>query len=215
MSPSIPESLPEGFDPTQSMELVWQGQKGDANAVNELFVRYLPRMRRYLNVRIPVAQRPYIDPEDVLQETLIVATRRLPELELRSSASIKQWLSKIAEHKISERREYLQAERRNPAKERPIGVGVDSEELGGLQLPSHDPTPSQFFARNEMEQLMDQQLRDLEPEEYREVILERDYLDADWETIRTRFGRPTVEAAQDLYHRAHKRWHERISRHLG
>jgi len=213
MPSSMPE-LPEGFDPTQSMELVWQGQKGDADAVNELFVRYIPRLRRYLNVRIPAGQRCYVDPEDVLQETLIVATRRLPELELRSPASIMQWLSKIAEHKISERREYLRAERRSPERERPIGVGVDSEELCGLQLPSHDPTPSQFFARNEMEQLMDQQLCELEPEEYRGVILQRDYLDADWETIRAHFGRPTIEAAQDLYHRAHKRWHERISRYL-
>ena len=214
MTTADPDRLPEGFDPTQSMELVWQGQRGDTGAVNELFARYIPRLRRILNVKISSHQRIHVDPDDVLQETLIVATRRLPELELRSPASILQWLSRIADFEIKNRLEYLHAERRDPAKERRIGLGEDSEDMSGLRLTSHDPTPSQFYARGEMERLIDEQLQQLEPEDYREVILQRDYEDADWEAIRLNLGRPTAEAVQDLYHRAHKRLQERISKLL-
>jgi hypothetical protein len=46
------------------------------------------------------------------------------------------------------------------------------------------------------------------------VILLRDYYEADWERIRTILGRPSVEAVQDLYHRAQKRLRERISKYL-
>lgn len=207
-----PEPPADGSDPSQSMELVWQGQRGDANAVNELFTRYIPRLRRILNVKISASQRVRVDPDDVLQETLIVATRRLPQLELRSQASILQWLSKIADFEIKNRLEYLRAERRNPEKERSIALGDDSQEMSGLRLPSQDPTPSQFVARSELDQLIDQQVQQLEPEDYREVILQRDYYGADWELIRSILGRPTTEAVQDLYGRAHKRLQERISK---
>jgi DNA-directed RNA polymerase specialized sigma24 family protein len=211
---TAPSGPPPDFDPTQSMELVWQGQRGDTQAVNELFTRYIPRVRRILNVKIPSGQRTKVDPDDVLQETLIVATRRLPELELRSPASILQWLSKIADYEIKNRLEYVHAERRNPARERRMAVSDDSEELSGLRLPSADPTPSQFCSRDELEGLIDKHLQELEPPDYREVILQRDYCDADWETIRANMGRPSTAAVEDLYHRAHKRLQERIAKYL-
>ena len=213
MSTVTPQGLPD-FDPTQSMELVWQGQRGDAGAVNELFTRYIPRVRRILSVKISAQQRVSVDPEDVLQETLIVAARRLPELELRSPSSILEWLAKIADFEIKNRIEYVRAQRRDPARERHIDVGNDSEELSGLRLPSNDPTPSQFCARGELEALIDQHVQQLEPEDYREVILQRDYYDLEWEAIRINMGRPTTGAVQDLYSRAHKRLQEQISKYF-
>lgn len=206
--------LPGGIDPTQSMELVWQGQKGNAGAVNELFTRYIPRLRRILCIKITAAQRTAVDPEDVLQETLIVATRRLNELEVRTPASILQWLSKIADYEIKNRLEYLHAEKRDPAREQRVRTDCESEDLTGVIVQSGDPTPSQSFARSEMEDLIDLHVKQLEPADYREVILLRDYYEADWERIRTILGRPSVEAVQDLYHRAQKRLRERISKFL-
>jgi len=206
--------LPGGIDPTQSMELVWQGQKSNAGAVNELFTRYIPRLRRILCIKITAAQRTAVDPEDVLQETLIVATRRLNELEVRTPASILQWLSKIADYEIKNRLEYLHAEKRDPAREQRVRTDCESEDLTGVIVQSGDPTPSQSFARSEMEDLIDLHVKQLEPADYREVILLRDYYEADWERIRTILGRPSVEAVQDLYHRAQKRLRERISKFL-
>ena len=207
-------SFPEGIDPTHSMELVWQGQRGNAGAVNELFTRYIPRLRRILCIKISAAQRAAVDPEDVLQETLIVASRRLNELELRTPSSILQWLSKIADYEIRNRLEYLHAEKRDPARELRMRSDGDSEDQFGVVVPSEDPTPSQSFARSEMEDLVDLHLNQLEPADYREVILLRDYYEADWEKIRSILGRPTVEAVQDLYKRAEKKLRERIAKFL-
>lgn len=206
--------FPDGMDPTQSMELVWQGQRGNAGAVNELFTRYIPRLRRILCIKITAAQRAAVDPEDVLQETLIVASRRLNELELRTPASILQWLSKIADYEIKNRLEYLHAEKRDPARELRMRSDSDSEDQLGVVVPSEDPTPSQTFARSEMQQLVDLHLSQLEPADYREVILLRDHYEADWETIRSTLGRPSIEAVQDLYKRAEKKLRERIAKFL-
>lgn len=206
------QPLPDGIDPTQSMELVWQGQAGNAGAVNELFTRYIPRLRRILNIRITAAQRVKVDPEDVLQETLIVATRRFNELEVRTPESIKQWLSKIADYEIKNRLEYLHAQKRDAAREVRVRSDSESEDLTGVVVPSLDPTPSQTFARTEMEALLDLHVKQLEPADYREVILLRDYYEADWEQIRETLDRPSIEAVQDLYNRARKRLHERISK---
>jgi len=207
--------LPDGFDPTQSMELVWQGQRGDTGAVNELFERYIPRLRRILGIKITTAQRAAgVEPEDVLQETMIVANRRLGELEVRTPTSILQWLSKIADYEIKNRLEYLHAEKRDPAREQRMRSDCESEDQLGVVVPSEDPTPSQTFARSEMEALLDLHVKQLEPPDYREVILLRDYYEADWERVRATLGRPSVEAVQDLYHRAQKRLRERISKFL-
>lgn len=204
--------LPDGIDPTQSMELVWQGQAGNAGAVNELFTRYIPRMRRILCIKITAAQRAAVDPEDVLQETMIVANRRLNELEVRTPSSILQWLSKIADYEIKNRLEYLHAQKRDVAREVRARSEGESEDLTGVVVPSWDPTPSQTFARSEMEELVDLHVKQLEPADYREVILLRDYYEEDWERIRETLGRPSIEAVQDLYHRAQKRLRERMSK---
>jgi len=206
--------LPGGIDPTQSMELVWQGQRGNAGAVNELFTRYIPRLRRILCIKITATQRVAVDPEDVLQETLIVATRRLNELEVRTPASILQWLSKIADYEIKNRLEYLHAQKRDSARELRVRSDSESEDLTGVVVPSEDPTPSQTFARSEMEELIDLHVKQLEPADYREVILLRDYYEADWERIRCILDRPSIEAVQDLYHRAQKKLRERIAKFI-
>ncbi len=210
------DSDASGLDPTKSMELVWQGQRGDAAAVNELFGRYIPRMRRVLRIKISGWLRTQVDQEDVLQETLIVAVRKLPELEVRTPSSILQWLAKIADFQIKARLEYLRAEKRDPARERRLKTdesSVDSS-VSGIIVPFQGPTPSQYYARAELEELIDTHLVQLEPPDYREVILMRDYYECDWESIRESLKRPTIEAVQDVYHRAHQRLRERMRNYL-
>lgn len=199
----------------ESVELVRQGQRGDAAAVNELFTRYIPRVRRILGVKITPGQRSLVDPEDVLQETLIVANRRLAELEVRTPASILQWLSKIADYEIKNRLEYVRAQKRDHGREQRLGTATDPQAGPGMAVPVSDPSPSQIYAREEMEGLIDRELQQLEPPDYREVILLHDYIEADWERIRETLGRPSVAAVQDLYHRAMKRLRERVGKWLG
>ena len=85
----------------------------------------------------------------------------------------------------------------------------------GVIVADPGPTPSQDCQGIELEEQHDEILRDLEPVEYREVILMRDYYEADWEAIRISLGRPSIEAVQDLYHRARRRLDERMKKLLG
>jgi RNA polymerase sigma factor (sigma-70 family) len=176
----------------------------------------MPRMRRVLRIKISGWMRSQIDPEDVLQETMMVAVRKLGELEIRTPASIMQWLAKIADYQIKNRIEYLRAEKRDAGRERRLKTEESSMDsnASGIIVPFQGPSPSQYYARTELEELIDTHLEELDPPDYREVILMRDYYESDWETIRANLGRPTVEAVQDLYHRAHKRLRERMRNYL-
>ena len=57
---------------------------------------------------------------------------------------------------------------------------------------------------------MDARVAELEPEEYREVLILRDYCGAGWELVRERFGLLSVDAAQELYRRAHEKLARRL-----
>jgi RNA polymerase sigma factor (sigma-70 family) len=206
----------EPLDPTRSMELVWQGQRGDPGAVNELLTRYIPRIRRVIHIKITRSLRSRIDPDDALQETLMVATRRLNDLEIRTPSSILQWMAKISDFVIKGRLEYLNAEKRSAGRERHLRLDEDSTDssASGIVLPFQGPSPTQFCVRNELEERIDAEIQALEPPEYREVILMRDYYEADWESIRAELGRVSADAVQDLYHRAHKRLKERLAKYI-
>jgi DNA-directed RNA polymerase specialized sigma24 family protein len=213
--PSTGDDSPLDFDPTRSMELVWKGQKGDAEAVNELLGRYAARMLRVIRIKIPQSMRRLIEPEDVLQETLLVASRKLGELEIRTPSSILSWMARIAELQIKSQLEYHSAQKRDPRREQPLGKdSSDSTDGAGVIVPHRGPTASQYLAHNELEARVDSEIQALEPPEYREVLVMRDYLEADWETIQQHFGRPNERAARELYERARRRLRERLARYL-
>jgi DNA-directed RNA polymerase specialized sigma24 family protein len=147
---------------------------------------------------------------------MIVATRRLGDLQVLTPSSILQWMAKIADYQIKGRLDYLNAEKRDAGRERRLRLEEDSTDsnASGVLVPFAGPSPSQFYARNELEERIDAQIQALEPPEYREVILMRDYYEADWEAIRAELGRVSADAVQDLYHRAHKRLKERLGKYL-
>lgn len=211
-SPGVP---PE-FDPTRSMELAWQGQSGNAAAVNELFARYIPRMKRVVRIKVG-SWRTRFDPEDVLRDTLLVATRRFHELDVRTPSSIYQWLAKIAEYTLKDRLAHEGAQKRDPAREqraRPLEDSSVSTHSTIVAL-STEPTPSQELSRKELEEQVDACVEALGPPDYREVILMADYYECDWETIRVRLGRPSVQAVKELHKRATERLRERLGRLRG
>ena len=189
---------------------------GERDAASELLARYAVQLVGLARRRLGTRLRSKEDPEDVLQETMMIAVRKLSELEVRTPSSIMQWLAKIADYQIKNKLDYLRAEKRDSARERRLktdDASTDSS-VSGIVVPFQGPTPSQYYARTELEGLIDSQLEQLDPPDYREVILMRDYYELDWEAIRESLGRPSAEAVQDLYHRAHKRLRERMRHYL-
>ena len=76
-------------------------------------------------------------------------------------------------------------------------------------------SPSFAAQRNELEELVDECIHELDPDAYREVVLLRDYYEADWETVCEKLDRPTIGAAQELYRRAQIRLAKLLKARLG
>ena len=60
-------------------ELIQNASQGQADAAEQLFERYRARLRHMVTLRMDPRVRARIDPSDVVQETLIVANRKLDE----------------------------------------------------------------------------------------------------------------------------------------
>jgi len=218
--PEVLEGVPGGGQNlpnlTKSVELVFQVKRGDHSALNELFRRYLPRLRRVVRIKMGPRLRQYLDPDDLVQETYMVAMSKVSELEIRSQASIMQWLTKIAEYQIRNKISYIQAQKRDPSRERHIRTGdppSSETNISGVVVQHEGPTPSQILSRAELEELIDACVERLEPQDYREVILLRDYYGSDWDSIREQMDRPTVEAARELHRRAHSKLREKMRKY--
>ena len=204
-----PDPLPEL---SRSIELVHRFHAGDRAACNELFERYRPRLIRIVRTKLGPELHRHLDEEDVVQETLLVGAAKLSGFELRSHAGILNWLARIAGNVILKKREQLFAQKRNAAREQPLPAADDTV---ARPLTAHGPTPSQEASQAELEALVDAAVEALEPAEYRDVILRRDYYHEEWEEVRRALGRVSVPAVQELYRRACARLQERLRRRLG
>jgi RNA polymerase sigma-70 factor (subfamily 1) len=200
-------------DLSRSIELVHLIQGGDRAACDELFERYRPRLLRIVRVKLGARLRRHLDEEDVVQEVLLVAARKIAEFELESHAGILRWLARIAENQIRKTREHYEADRRDADRE--VHARLSASDGGpGIPLAARGPSPSQRAMRAEFEELIDSYVEELDPPEYREVIFLRDYYQEDWEEVRRALGRPTVAAAQELYRRAYRKLREKMKKHL-
>lgn len=77
-----------------------------------------------------------------------------------------------------------------------------------------DVADARRIQREDSERLVDARVAELEPEEFREVLILRDYCGSEWELVRARLGLLSVEAAQELYRRAHEKLARKMRAHL-
>jgi len=187
------------FDPAQSADLVRRAQKGDDLALNELLERYRPRLRRIVRIRLGAKLRGRLESMDIVQETYQVAFRKIADLQVHSQASILQWLSRIAEHKITDANDYFTALRRDARREEPID-GQPGESRATDRLPDEAESPSQQLERSEIREILDGCVEQLS-EAQREVVILRDYCGGEWEFVAEEME-SNAHAAQELHRRA-------------
>jgi RNA polymerase sigma factor (sigma-70 family) len=214
MSAQVPAPEPIDVPLEASVELVSRAQKGDERALNDLLARYGERLRRIVRVRMGAEARRAADSMDIVQETLVVAARKLATFEPRDHASILRWLAQIAEHQITDLVERERAEKRDGRRTRSIEP-ADSEDLTGrIEPEGREETPSLDLSRRELEEVYDECVEELS-EPQRELVLRRDYETADWETIAKETGATSTNAAKEMHRRATLRLKELLLRRLG
>ena len=81
---------PEVADRTTT--LLQRAQGGDVEAIEELMARYRPRLVRWAAGRLPAYSRGAAETQDIVQDTMLQAFRRLGEIEIRGEGTLQAYL---------------------------------------------------------------------------------------------------------------------------
>jgi RNA polymerase sigma-70 factor (ECF subfamily) len=187
----------------KTRELVVGAQGGDAEAKNELFDRYAPRVLKIVRLRMGPRLRRRMESRDLLQATFEKAVRRFNVFEMRNEASLINWLAKLAERTISEAVKREGSIKRNPDREVPLQDQRSLTSTRSLELDLQAPpaVPLDKVIRDEEEELVEGCLEEL-PERYRELILLRNFTGLSFEEIGKETGRPSEGATRMMHAKA-------------
>ena len=194
----------ENLELTQSLDLVRSAQKGDSGALNLLFERYYERVRRVVRMRLGRKLRQEMDSGDILQETFLAAAKAFDNYEVREEAALINWLAKLAENQIIRAADYHGAQKRNQDRRmhlQSLSGSGNMSETQSFQLPGNAPKPIDDVAGSEEEALLEQCVAELS-EEYKELIILREYAGASWDEIARETGRPSPDAARMMHGKA-------------
>lgn len=186
-------------DLTQTFDLVQRAQAGDNTALGRLLDRYRARVRRIVRLRLGTRLRNVVESEDVLQETFTQAIRAFDHFDARDEASLINWLCRIVENTIAGLADYHFAKRRNPARQLPLDAD-DEGRLADAVADAHPGPKTQALAAEDA-RLLDECIAQL-PEQYREIIILRDFLGLGWEDVAREHGRPSADAARMMHAKA-------------
>ena len=158
-------------DFTTTVVLVRDAQKGDRDALDSLFDRYLPRVRQIVALRMGQRLRQFTELDDLAQEALLSAFQGLERFEHQSEGSFRNWLARCVECAIVDCRRGADAAKRGGGNVRLFG-DIDTEGFLSGILPGEGPTPSEVVKAKELEETLETALLKL-PEHHRELIVLR------------------------------------------
>jgi len=162
-------------------------RNGDAGARDRLFLRVMPTLRSWAHRRLPLQSRGLRDTDDLVQDTMVRALRRLDEFEHRGEGAFLAYLRQILLNVV---RDEWRAAQVRPA----------HEELGQLHP---DPAPSLIEQAIGAEQLarFERALEQL-PEEQRNAVMLRIEFGYSHHQIAEAIGKPSANAARMTVARA-------------
>jgi RNA polymerase sigma-70 factor (ECF subfamily) len=159
----------------------------------------LERFRGYLYVVARLQAGPRwqgkFDASDIVQQTLVHALDRLPQLKGTGDAEIAAWLREILARQLANAVRDLGRQKRDASRERSLELALD-QSASRLErfLASADPSPSQQAQRSEQVLLLADALADL-PEAQREAIVGHHLEGRTLADVGEQMGRSTVAIA--------------------
>lgn len=200
----------------RSLLLIQAYQKGNEGALGALLQHYRPRLERLIRVRMGVTLRSRVDPEDLVQDSLIKALRgfdRFDDLKSQEPAALMNWLAKVAENTILNAVQYQRAQKRDPAFEQPRLPTCESSSTvtQGGRLPVESDGPSRKAERSEKLRILDECVARLPKALYRVVDL-REYCGGTWPWVAEHLG-CTEDTARKRYDRAKAELRRELGRH--
>lgn len=130
------------MDVNDTLALVRRAQSNDFAARDELFARYLPRVRVIVAMKLERRIAQLIEHEDIVQESMLQALRGLDGFKDLSDGTFYDWISTIVVNRIRDEWRRSTARKRDAARVVPIG-SCDSSALTSFLLPDPSPSPSE------------------------------------------------------------------------
>jgi RNA polymerase sigma-70 factor, ECF subfamily len=178
--------------------LVSEAQAGNRRALEALFARYLPRVRRLVALRLGYTENDFMNLEDLVQEALLDVFRNLQKFEERSEARFCNWLAVCVANTVKERSRRGRARKRSSAL--PF-VPLSDEDFAGSVLAGEGDSPSLLAEGAELAERIDSILVGMGDEARESIILSR-VCGMSHVEIAHALGLPTDAAARKLLSRA-------------
>jgi RNA polymerase sigma-70 factor (ECF subfamily) len=159
----------------EDSELIQRAAHGDQSALGRLFNRHSERLRRMISVRLDPALAARVDPSDVVQESLMEATRKLSDYCSKPSIPFYPWLRKIAwERLVHMHTRHLAAQRRSVRREAAMEVRLSDASALALvdRFTASQTSPSRGVVRKELQRRVRNALEQLETSD-REILVLR------------------------------------------
>jgi RNA polymerase sigma-70 factor (ECF subfamily) len=184
-------------DSAATADLLERARAGDERALNALFARHMPVLRRWAHGRLPRWARDIADTTDIVQETILETLKRLDRFQHRGDGALQAYLRQAVMNRI--RNELRKVAVRGLSQ--PLDTGVRDDGTSPLEAAIAQQTFDQYDAA----------LERLKPEE-REAIVSRVEFDLSYAELAELLGKPSPDAARMTVVRALVRLAEEMSR---
>ena len=173
-----------------TLELLARARAGESAALETLFERCLPSLRRWARGRLPRYVRSMADTQDLVQDTALRTLRRLDSFEVRHPGALQAYLRQAVANAI---RDQIRQSTRRPA----------MTELTDLH-PDAAPSPIEAAIGREGIERYEAALNRLRAGD-REAIIARFELQQSYEEVAVALAKPTADAARVAVTRALRR----------
>jgi RNA polymerase sigma-70 factor, ECF subfamily len=170
-----------------TQELLSLVRQGDRDALDRLFARCLPPLRRWARGRLPAAARGALDTQDLVQDTVVNSLRRLDRFDSRHEGALQAYLRQAVLNRI--RDEARRFTRRPPPAE--LTDSYEAEAASPLDIAIGREGVARYEAA----------LQQLRPSD-REAIIGRLELQHDYQELAIILGKPNANAARVAVTRA-------------
>jgi RNA polymerase sigma-70 factor (ECF subfamily) len=169
------DSGAEHGDLTLSLDLVRKAHRGDRKALDRLFERYIPPLRRWVAGRLPRWARDLTGTDNMIQGAMLETFRRLDKFDPeRGSGGLHAYLRQALQHRIVDE---LRRAKRQPTVADPAASPLQ-ETIGREAADRYEAALGR--------------LRDAE----REAVIARVELGFDYKDIAEALGKPSPDAAR-------------------
>ena len=176
-----PDPHVPGTTDTATSDLLERARAGDAEALEVLFARHIPGLKRWASGRLPRWARDITDTTDLVQETLVETLKHLDTFECRGEGALRAYLRQAVLNRI--RNQLRQRARRGPATT--LDSAIEDDRTSPLEAAIGEQTRERYEAG----------LQRLTQGE-REAIVSRVELGMSYDDLAEVLGKPSANAAR-------------------